>query len=240
MRHFVIKNSLQKRKKEMKNMRNKPKLGSKVNHPKNDTLNVLYTRVSSLDQRTDRQRVNENNYSWIIEDKISGSIDFFKRPGGAELKKLVQDGIVASIDIWSIDRAGRNLLDILQTLKYFTEKNIQVNFISQGLKTLDEDGKENPIAKMVIGILGIIAEMSREQIRQNQAQGIALAKARNAYHGRKQNTKESTADFLKKSKNVKALELIKKGYKGSEIAKILEMSPTTISKIKRLGGCYKS
>lgn len=211
------------------------KIGSQGTHPKSGKLKVLYTRVSSLDQRTDRQRVNEIDYNWIIEDKISGSIEFFKRPGGFELKKLVEDGLVKSIDIWSIDRAGRNLLDILQSLKYFTDKGIQVNFISQGLRTLDEDGKENPIAKMVIGILGIISEMSREQIRQNQAQGIALAKARNAYHGRKQNTKETIADFLKKPKNLKAIELLKKGYKGSEVSKIIGLSQTTVSKIKQLG-----
>lgn len=78
--------------------------------------------------------------------------------------------------------------------------------------------------------------MQRTQIREAQAQGIALAKARGIYEGRKQNTKETTSDFLQKPKNLKATELIKKGYKGSEIAKILEISPTTVSKIKRLGG----
>ncbi|MBC9812182.1 recombinase family protein [Crocinitomicaceae bacterium CZZ-1] len=211
------------------------KIESQGTQPKNGKLSVLYVRCSSIDQRTDRQRVNEGDFDWIIEDKISGNIEFFKRPGGAQLKKLIDDGIVSSISIWSIDRSGRNLLDILQTLKYCTEKNIQVNFLSQGLRTLDEDGKENPIAKMVISILGVIAEMQREQIREAQAQGIALAKARNAYHGRKQNTKETTADFLNKTKNTKALELLKKGYKGTEVSKIIGLSKTTVSKIKRLG-----
>ncbi len=219
----------------MKNVPITPKIGSKAGNPKNGKLKVLYCRVSSIDQKTDRQRVNENEYDWILEDKISGSVEFFKRQKGAELKELIEKGLVTSIDIWSIDRAGRNLLDILQSLKYFTDKGIQVNFISQGLRTLDEDGKENPIAKMVIGILGIISEMSREQIRQNQAQGIAIAKARGVYVGRKQNTIETTADFLKKPKNIKVLELLKKGYKATEVAKILGMSQTTIGKVKKLG-----
>jgi DNA invertase Pin-like site-specific DNA recombinase len=210
------------------------KIGSKVNQPKNGMLKVLYTRVSSLDQRTDRQRINEADYNWIIEDKISGSIDFFKRPGGIELKKLIEDGQVKSIDIWSIDRAGRNLLGILQSLKYFTDMGIQVNFISQGLRTLNEDGKENPIAKMVISILGVIAEMQREQIREAQAQGIALAKAKGVYEGRKQNTKETVAKFLSKQKSKRILELLDKKYKGSEIAKILGISQTTVSKVKKL------
>lgn len=216
-------------------MQNAPKIGSKVKKSKNGMLKVLYTRTSSVDQRTDRQRVNEEDFDWIVEDKISGSVEFFKRPGGAELKKLIDDDLVLSINIWSIDRAGRNLLDILQTLKYCTEKRIQVNFLSQGLRTLDEDGRENPIAKMVISILGVIAEMQREQIREAQAQGIKLAKAKGVYVGRQQNTKESVALFLSKPKSKRILELLSKNYKGSEIAKILGISETTISKVKRLG-----
>jgi len=210
------------------------KIVSKGGKPKRGELNILYTRTSSIDQRTDRQRVNEADFDWVIEDKISGSVEFFKRPGGSELKKLLDDGHVKSIGIWSISRAGRSLLDILQTLKYTSEKGIQVNFISQGLKTLNEDGKENPIAKMVISILGVIAEMQREQIREAQAQGIALAKARGVYVGRSQNTKESVGKFLGKPRNKKAIELLNKGYKGNEIASILKMSESTICKIKRL------
>lgn len=210
-------------------------LGSKAVNPKNGKLRVLYTRTSSIDQRADRQRVNEEDFDWVVEDKISGTIGFFERPGGAQLKKMIDDEIVESVSIWSIDRGGRNLLDILQTLKYCTKKNVQVIFLSQGLRTLDEDGRENPIANMVISILGIIAEMQRVQIREAQSQGIALAKARGVYSGRQQNTKETVAHFLQKPKNVKVIELLQKGYKGAEIAKILDVSPTTVSKVKKLG-----
>lgn len=211
------------------------RLGSKPHNSIAENLKVLYTRTSSIDQRTDRQRVHDEDFDWIIEDKISGSIEFFKRPGGEELKQLIDKGIVHSISIWSIDRCGRNLLDILQTLKYCTTEGIQVSFISQGLKTLDEDGKENPIAKMVISILGVIAEMQREQIREAQAQGIAIAKAKGVYKGRRQNSKETALQFLSKTKNRKALELLQKGYKGCEIAKIVGMSATTICKVRKLG-----
>lgn len=220
----------------MKKAKNQLKIGSKAYNSKNGKLRVLYTRTSSIEQRTDRQRVNEEDFDWVIEDKISGSVNFFERPGGSQLKKMIDDDIVESVSIWSIDRSGRNLLNILQTLQYCTRKNVQVNFISQGLKTLDDDGRENPIAKMVISILGVIAEMQREQIREAQAQGIALAKARGVYQGRKQNTKETTLKFLSKPKNSKALNLLKNDYKGSEVSKIAGISPTTVCKIKRLGG----
>ena len=47
-------------------------------------MKILYVRVSSIDQRTDRQRVNELDYDLVIEDKCSGAISFFEREGGKE------------------------------------------------------------------------------------------------------------------------------------------------------------
>lgn len=211
------------------------KIGLRGGDSKIDKIIVLYTRVSSVDQTTDRQKVDSKNYDLIIEDKVSGTIPFFERNGGQQLKKIIEQGYVKEVVIWSLDRCGRNLLDVLNTLKFFTSHNIQVDFISEGLKTLDAEGNENPISKMVISILGVFAEMQRNQIREAQAQGIRLAKARGVYKGRKQNTKESVAYFLKKTKNQKVIELLKKGYKGTEIAKILGVSPTTVTKVKKIG-----
>ena len=211
------------------------KLGSNPQNPKTvKKLKVLYVRVSSLEQKTDRQRIHEDEYDLILEDKISGSIDFFKRPKGDELKRLINKGVIQSISVWSINRFGRNLLNLLETLKYFEEKKIQVNFISQGLKTTDGKGNQNPMAKMLISILGTVSEMERMRIREAQAEGIKIAKAQNRYKGRQQNSKESLHTFLNKPRNLKAAQYLKKGYKGTEICKLLEMSPTTVSKIKRL------
>ena len=52
-------------------------------------MRVLYCRVSSLDQKTDRQKVNEKEYKLVVEDKCSGAIPFFERPGGNEIRKLI-------------------------------------------------------------------------------------------------------------------------------------------------------
>ncbi len=197
-------------------------------------MKVLYVRISSVDQNTDRQKVNAKDYDWIIEDKVSGAVPFFERPGGKELIEMCLSGQVNSVAIWSIDRCGRSLLDILRSLQFFNEKGIPVHFISQGLRTRSE-GKENPIAKMVISVLGIIAEMQREQIREAQSQGIAIAKAKGVYKGRKQNTKENVIQFLSKPNNSKALSLLEKGYKGSEVSKILGISETTVCKVKKFG-----
>jgi len=199
-------------------------------------MNILYTRCSTLDQKTDRQRVNEKDYAFVIEDKCSGAIPFFERPGGVEIKKLLAKGIVTTLSVWQIDRLGRNLRDILNTIHFFTERNIPIHFVNQGLQTLDKDGKENTISKLMISILGTVGEMARNQIRENQAQGIFLAKLKgNVYLGRKTGSKEDVLQFLAKEKNKKALELLKKGYKGTEISKIVGININTITKIKKLG-----
>ena len=99
-------------------------------------MNALYCRVSTLDQKTDRQKINEDQYSIVIEDKCSGAIAFFKRQGGEQIKKLIEQQAVNSVAVWSIDRLGRDLRDILDTIHYCNERNVTVHFISQGLKIL--------------------------------------------------------------------------------------------------------
>lgn len=89
---------------------------------------------------------------------------------------------------------------------------------------------------MIIHITGIFSELTRENIRIAQAQGIAAAKAKgNVYFGRKPGSIENSLQFLSKSQNSKALELLQKGYKGVEVSKIVGIHPNTVTKIKKLG-----
>lgn len=68
----------------------------------------LYCRVSSIDQKTDRKKVNEKEYGIVIEDKCSGAVPFFEREGGKEIKKLLDNGILTSFSALSLDRMGRS------------------------------------------------------------------------------------------------------------------------------------
>ena len=133
--------------------------------------------------------MNEKDYDLVVEDKCSGAIPFFERPGGKEILSYIEKGIVAKISAITIDRLGRDMLDILNTLSYLNQKMIPVYFINQSLTTINEDGKENPITKLIISILATISEMERSQIRERQLEGVKLAKARGVYTGRKQGTK---------------------------------------------------
>ncbi len=198
-------------------------------------IKVLYCRVSTIEQKTDRQRVDAKSYDLVIEDKCSGSIPFFEREGGKEIKKLIDKGTNISLSVLSIDRLGRDLRDIINTIHFFTENKIAIHFISQGLLTLDDAGKENSISKMMISILDIVGEMEKVQIKERQFEGIKIAKLKGTYKGRAIGSKEDTLQFLGKDKNQKALQYLKQGFKGIEVAKLTGVHINTITKIKKLG-----
>jgi DNA invertase Pin-like site-specific DNA recombinase len=210
------------------------KIDYSPNPPKNgNKVKILYTRISTTLQNMGRQQVDASNYQIVIEDKISGSVPFFERPGGAKIKSLIEKkGIDIELSVWQIDRLGRDVRDILNTIHYFNSKNICITFVSQGLKTIDVDGKENPITKMIISILGVVGEMERNAILERTQEGRELAKIQGKFLGRKKGTTESTIQFLEKHK--KPIDLLKKGYKGVEIARICNISLNTITKIKKL------
>ena len=197
-------------------------------------MKVLYVRISSLDQKTDRQRVQENEFNLVIEDKISGSVPFFERQGGKMISDLVEKGEIDELSVFQIDRLGRDVRDIVNTIHFFTERKICISFISQGLRTLNPDKTENSISKMVINMLGIVSEIERTQFLERQRQGIDLAKSKGVYKGRKIGTQEDTLKFLSKPKNKKVIELLRKGYKSGDISTLVGVHINTITKIKKV------
>jgi len=197
-------------------------------------MKVLYVRISSLDQKTDRQRVQESEFNLVIEDKVSGSVPFFERQGGKMILDLVEKGEIEELSVFQIDRLGRDVRDIVNTIHYFTERQICISFISQGLRTLNPDKSENPISKMVINILGIVSEIERTQILERQRQGIDLAKSKGVYKGRQKGTQEDTLKFLSKPKNKKVIDMLRKGYKSQDISTLIGIHINTITKIKKV------
>jgi DNA invertase Pin-like site-specific DNA recombinase len=189
-----------------------------------------YIRVSTPEQNTSRQ---EDGLIPIV-DICSGSIPFEDREAGQELMKRTQLGYVKSISVQSIDRLGRNTLDILTTIKWFTRQ--QVNIISQkeGLQTLLEDGTENPTAKLMVGILGTLAEFELSRIRERQAEGIKKAKERGVYKTNGGNRKKETkTKFLSKSKNALCLKELQRGNSVRRAALLSGVSLMTAHKVKK-------
>ena len=146
----------------------------------------------------------------------------------------INTGDLEELVVHSLDRLGRDLLDILKTIELFTEHQVPIRIQKEGLRTLDDDGRQNSTSRLVISVLGVVAEMERSQIRERQLEGIAIAKAKGAYVGRKPGSVEGRAKFLRKPRIQRITDYLQRGYKGVEIQKLMGCSPNTISKVRRL------
>jgi DNA invertase Pin-like site-specific DNA recombinase len=160
---------------------------------------LRYNRVSSVSQNLDRQQQNNEKYTYVFEDKCSGTIPLFERKYGMYLKEYVVQGKVDEISIHSIDRLARNLHMLLGLLEFFHSNNVSLYIENLGMRTLI-DGKMNYTIKMVISIQGCFAELENSIRKERQMDGIAVAKSLNKYKNRKNRGKESTISFLNKHK----------------------------------------
>ena len=149
-----------------------------------------YVRVSSRDQKEDRQlitmkemQVPEEN---IFIDKQSGK-DFNRAQYKRLMRKVKADDIIY---IKSIDRLGRNYAEILDQWKIIT-KDKRVDLYVIDMPILDTRREKNLlgtfISDLVLALLSYVAENERTNIRQRQAEGIAAAKARGVHFGRRPN-----------------------------------------------------
>jgi DNA invertase Pin-like site-specific DNA recombinase len=192
---------------------------------------VKYIRVSSEDQNTGRQEVNAKEFSKIYIDKVSGSIKFIDRKEASKLLADIETGVVSEIHISSIDRLGRSIIDILTMVELFNLKSIKLFVENIGMFSLI-DNKSNPSFKMIISVLGNVAEMERSNMLERQRQGIELAKAKGSYTGRLYGSKMSDAEVLTKYKTV--VKELRNGESLRRAAKIGSCSLGTAQKIQRL------
>ena len=162
---------------------------------------VKYIRVSTLEQNTQRQQKNESDFNKTYVDKISGAISFFERSQGKKLIADINAGKIKEVHVLSIDRIGRNILDILTVCEFFTQKEVNLYVENIGMYSMIE-GKQNPIFKMIVSVLGNVSEMERNHMLERQRQGIEIAKAKGVYKGRLYGTRMTTEEFLKKYKKV--------------------------------------
>lgn len=195
-------------------------------------MKARYIRVSTLNQNIERQMAKQYKDEILYIDKISGSIPFIKRPGALKLIKDVAENKITYISISSIDRLGRNTLDVLQTIEQLHLKNICLKVDNLGLESLT-NGKENPTFKLIVSVLANISEMERNSILERQQEGIAIAKAKGTYKGRIKDTSESTEKFLEKYPNVVFYLNKKTPPTLLEIAKLTDCSKNTVQKVKR-------
>ena len=190
-------------------------------------MKAKYIRVSTSEQNTDRQ----NDFNGLTyTDKCSGTIAFKDRP---EASKLLANTDITEIHVHSIDRLGRNTLDIMHTIQDFTEKGINVVSEKEGLQTI-VDGKENPMAKLMIGILGTLAEFEYDRTKERQAEGIQSAKAKGVYSGRKVGSTDSIEKFVNKESTQSIIKYLKQKESIKRTALLSKTSEGKVKKVKRM------
>ena len=187
-------------------------------------MKVFYSRVSTQEQNDDRQLQDLKGFDYIFTDKCSGSIEFFERPKGSQIKELIDQKKLTHLEIHSIDRLGRNTIDVLHTWKALSEMGIKVVCRNPNLTNFKADGSQDEVSQMIISILSIMANFERNMILQRQKEGIEIAKTKGLYRGRKVGTQETKMDFIQKPRNQKILSYLEKEYPYSEICKIVSCS----------------
>jgi DNA invertase Pin-like site-specific DNA recombinase len=139
---------------------------------------VGYVRVSSTDQNEARQVEALTGTDRLFVDKLSGKNT--ERPALTEMLAYVREG--DTVRVASLDRLARNLDDLRRLVTDLTAKGVRVEFIKEALTFT---GEASPMSKLLLSMLGAVAEFERELIRERQAEGIAIAKAKGVYKGRK-------------------------------------------------------
>ena len=138
---------------------------------------IGYVRVSSFDQNPERQ-LEQTQVSKVFTDKASGKDT--QRPQLEALLSFVREG--DTVVVHSMDRLARNLDDLRRLVQKLTQRGVRIEFLKEGLVFTGED---SPMANLMLSVMGAFAEFERALIRERQREGIALAKQRGAYRGRK-------------------------------------------------------
>jgi len=148
-----------------------------------------YIRVSSVGQNPGRH-LDGIEVDRVFTDTVSGKSA--ARPQLQAMLAFVRDG--DTVIVHSMDRLARNLGDLRRLVRELTGRGVAVQFVKEQLVFSGEDA---PMATLLLSVLGAFAEFERALIRERQLEGIALAKARGAYTGRKPSLTPGQAEALR-------------------------------------------
>jgi len=190
-------------------------------------LKAKYVRVSTKEQNTDRQTESDSK---LYIDEVSGLLPFNKRPSAKRLIKDIRAGKVNHVTIHSVDRLGRNVIDMQNQLSWFIENRVQLFFENIQMNLINPDGNINLISKMIIDLLSSVANLEIESIKERQNHGIKIAKAKGRYMGRKAGAVMTTEAYLKRHKDV--ISLLNDGLSVSKTSKLTGKAFVTVRKVK--------
>lgn len=194
-------------------------------------MKAKYIRVSTTHQNTDRQEVNTDDVK-LFTDQISGSIKFTDRPQGKKLIKAIEKKEIDHVIVHAIDRLGRNQIDVLQTIEFFKAHKCNLTIQNIGIDLFVEDQKENPIFGIITSVMSCFAEKERNDMLERQKEGIAIAKAKGVYVGRRVGSVDDQKKVLEKHSDV--VKCHEKKMSIRETASVTKKSKSTVQKVFKI------
>ena len=177
-----------------------------------DGQRIGYRRVSSFDQNPDRQ-LDGAVVAKVFTDKASGKDA--SRPELDRLLAFVREG--DTVIVHSMDRLARNLDDLRRLVQGLTARGVGVEFVQENLAFTGED---SPMAQLMLSVMGAFAEFERALLKERQREGIAQAKRRGAYRGRKRSLNAQQITDLKQR--------VAAGEQKTQLARDLGISRETV------------
>lgn len=202
---------------------------------------VIYARVSSTTDRqnTDRQVADLKEYAVyskmevekIYEEKISGAKKNADRPVLQEALEFCRQKQIDMLLVSELSRLGRNSFEVLETIKGLVDAKINLYMQKEKMTLLDDNGEPSIFAPIMLATLSTCAQLERENIKFRLNSGRQQYIAKGGKLGRKEGsikTKEK-----KKEEYGEVLSLLKKGYAVRNVAKLCDVSPSTVQRLKK-------
>ena len=210
-----------------------------ITNTNNSISAVIYGRVSTAIQDYDRQVSELKTYADRMGydvraefcEKVSGAKKVDEREQLSQLLAYVTNNHIDKVLIYECSRLSRRVVDFLTIIEQLTEQGISVYIHQNGLETLQPDGKPNPIAQLVLGVLAQFNSMERNLIRSRMESGYNHYRSNGGVVGRKVGYKKPDEVLL--SENAEVVKLLKKGYSLRNISKITGKSVNTIRKVQQ-------
>ncbi|MDD8023131.1 MAG: recombinase family protein [Paracoccaceae bacterium] len=178
---------------------------------------IGYARTSTLDQKAglDAQRrdLTDVGCERIFEEQVS-SVDVVKREALAEALVFARQG--DTLIVTKLDRLARSVAHLVEILGQLETKGVALRILAMGIDT------STPTGKLMLTILGGVAEFEREIMLERQREGIAKAKAAGKYKGRAPTARAKADEVLR---------LHGEGVGGTEIAKCLGIGRASVYRI---------
>lgn len=179
-------------------------------------MKVGYKRVSTIEQNGSRQLVGLE-LEKIFVDHASGK-NTSERPQLQAMIEFIREG--DEVYVHSMDRLARNLKDLLGLVEQIRNKGASLYFMKESLH-IESQTQQSPMTTLMLSMMGAFAEFERSLILERQREGIAIAKQKGLYKGRKPVSKE---------KLERAKDLLKQGQKISAVARQTGLSRASLYK----------